>query len=76
MEENNVDILIGAINTGLHNAYQKSLRVCLGNLNCKTCPLHDEHMENKYGTKCLAFLMSVCSTKLSQIANNLGERGE
>ena len=76
MEENSADLLIGEINTELHNAYHKSLRLCLHNLKCETCPPYDEHMENKYGTKCLAFLMSVCSVKLSQITNNLEEKGE
>lgn len=76
MEENSSDILLGEISRELHSAYHKSLRVCLGNLKCETCPFHDEHMENKYGTKCLAFLMSVCSVKLSQIANSLEEKGE
>ena len=76
MEEIRSDILIGEISTELNNAYHKSLRLCLGNHNCKNCPLYDEHMENKYGTKCMAFLMSVCSVKLSQIANNLKAKGE
>ena len=76
MEEISSDILLGEISSELHNAYHKSLRLCLDNLKCENCPLYDEHMENKYGTKCLAFLMSVCSVKLSQIANNLEVKGE
>ena len=76
MEEISSDILLGEISRELNSAYHKSLRVCLFNLKCQTCPLHDEHMENEYGTKCLAFLMSVCSVKLSQIVNNIEEKGE
>ena len=76
MEEISSDILLGEISRELHSAYHKSLRVCLFNLKCQTCPLYDEQMENKYGTKCMAFLMSVCSVKLSQIVNNIEEKGE
>lgn len=76
MEEVSSDILLGEISRELHSAYHKSLRVCLFNLKCKTCPLYDESMENKYDTKCLAFLIGNCSLKLMQIANNLEEKGE
>ena len=76
MEEISGDILLGEISRELNSAYHKSLRICLFNHKCKTCPLYDERMENEYGTKCLAFLMSVCSVKLSQIASNLEEKGE
>lgn len=75
MEENSSDILLGEISRELHSAYRKSLRVCLFNLKCQTCPLYDEHMENKYGTKCLAFLIGACSVRLTQIAGNYEEKG-
>ena len=76
MEEISSDILLGEISSELHSAYHKSLRVCLFNLNCQNCPLYDDRMENEFSTKCLAFLMSVCSVKLSQIVNNFEEKGE
>ena len=55
MEEISSDILLDEISRELHSAYHKSLRVCLFNPKCKTCPLYDGHMENKYGEKCMAF---------------------
>lgn len=76
MEEVSSDILLDEISRELHSAYHKALRVCLLNLKCKTCPLHDERMKNEYGTKCWAFLIGNCSTKLMQIAYNLEEKGE
>ena len=76
MEEISSDILLGEISRELHSAYHKSLRVCLLNLKCKTCPLHDGGMKNKYGEKCLAFLIGVYSGKLMQIAGNHEEIGE
>ena len=76
MEEISSDILLREISEELYSAHHKALRVCLFNLKCKTCPLYDEGMENEFGTKCLAFLMSVCSAKLSQIVSNLEEKGE
>lgn len=76
MEEISSDILLCEISRELHSAYHKSLRVCLLNLKCKTCPLYDERMENKYGTKCLALLIGKCSGKLMKIAYNLEEKGE
>lgn len=76
MEETSSDILLGEISRELHSAHHKSLRVCLLNLKCKTCPLYDKNMENKYGTKCLALLIGKCSLKLMQIANGIEEKGE
>lgn len=76
MEEISSDILLGEISRELHSAFHKSLRVCLFNRKCKTCPLYDESMKNKYGTKCLAFLIGNCSLKLMQTAYGLEEKGE
>ena len=76
MEENSIDISIGEISRELNSAYHKSFRVCLDNPECKTCPFYDENMENAFGTKCISFLMLSCSNKLSQIANNIEEKGE
>ena len=76
MEEVSRNILLGEISGELHSAYQKSLRVCLFNCKCKTCPLYDESMENKYDTKCFGFLIDIYSEKLMEIANSLEEKGE
>lgn len=76
MEEISSNILLGEISRELHSAYHKSLRICLFNLKCKTCPLYDERMKNKYGTKCLALLIGNCSEKLMKIAYGLAEKGE
>ena len=76
MEENRSGILLGEISGELHSAYHKALRVCLLNPKCKTCPLYDEHIEYKYGTKCLAHLIGAYSGKLMQITNSLEEKGK
>ena len=75
MEEISSGIL-GEMSRELHSAHLKALRVCIRNLKCQTCPLYDEYIESAYGTKCLEFLMYVCSLKLSQIVNNIEEKGE
>lgn len=76
MGEISSGILLGEISGELHSAYHKSLRVCLLNLKCKTCPLYIERMENMYGTNCLALLIGKYSEILMQIANSLEEKGE
>lgn len=76
MEEISSDILLDEIIRELHSAYHKSLSVCVFNLKCKTCPLYDESMKNKYGKKCLALLIGDCVVKLMQITGSLEEKGE
>lgn len=76
MEEISSDILFGEVCRELHSAYNKSLRVCLLNLKCKTCPYYDKNIENKYNTKCLALLIGKFALKLMQIANGIEEKGE
>ena len=76
MKENSTATVLREIGEELSSAYNKSLRLCLDELKCETCPISNKNMKQYFGTECLGPLLLHYSVKLRWLANTLEEKGE